>query len=281
MPCMPEIVAKGGIMRKLDAVMNDLDARKLLKDNLNNPAKRFVDAGDDVYAAFWENMLSDAEKTHMENDWFRPLDKGGWWCIEDGVVEKVLRKGLLTLIDRVELCCARWVDCYWVCAFQHDHNCHMYGGEVDDGDDPIFVITPEIDSGWLLRGGYPPQVMFPNDITLEKLKPKHVKLRPDENNPGAIPARFWDWWNGRWKKMQECKDIKADPKCEEGLDRVECSITWSHAQVTFSVHTPPPPNGYGVGAYMDFPEPIEVVKWDRAARGITVAPATWMGYEYK
>ena len=281
MPCMPEIVAKGAIMRKLDAVMNDPVSRKRLKDNLNNPNKQFVEAGDDVYAAFWEDMLSPAEKTHLELDWFRPLDKGGWWCIEDGVVEKVMRRGLLTLIDKADECCARWVDCYWVCAFQHNHNCHVYVGDFDD-DFPFFVTTPAIDSGWLLRNGKPPQVMFPGDPMLEKLEPKHVVLEPDEPDPGDIPSIFWPWWNGRWKKMKECAEIKErQPECEEGLDRVECSITWSHAQITFCVHTPPPPNGYGPGSYMDYPEPIEVVKWDRASNAIKVSAATWMGYEYK
>jgi hypothetical protein len=52
-------------------------------------------------------------------------------------------------------------------------------------------------------------------------------------------------------------------------ERVDCSITWSRAQITFTIHTPPPGDGYIVNPNtMTVPEPIAVVKWDDGAQQI-------------
>jgi hypothetical protein len=227
MPCMPEIITKGAIMRKLDDVMNNPESRRALRAALAAApatANGFVNAGDGIHAGYWNDMLNAQEKKHFLNDWFTPLESGGWWCIEKGVVEKVLRRALITLIKKADECCARWVDCYWACAHQHDHTCHV-ADEPDEEDTEKYL---------------------------------------------------------RYKKKQ-CRDLKAklaagDLSCEEGLDRVECSITWSHAQITFIVHTPPPPNGYALAAGMTFPEPIQVVKWHRSSSALQVVQPKWQPY---
>jgi hypothetical protein len=239
MPDMPEIMSKTAIFVRLEDVLNDPQRRQELYNRLIDPNRypKLEEIGDGIYSLLYRNLLSTSQKTHMRNDWF-----ANWWPDVQakgpngrGGVEQSVRLGLIRLIERVGLRCCPYIDCYWACAYQHDHNCAHPKGEDSNPRDIAMMMDP--DGGVIER-------MTDNE---RKFYEQFSQMPGDQQRDAAQLIRDWTGLN----------------TCPADRD-VICTISWSPVQVTFIVHTPPPdvpgdpyppiPDDRAV------PEPIQVVK---------------------
>ncbi len=160
MPCMPEIISKGTILKKLDALLSDHGKRvAMLPDLLAiRPGQPIAGPAGGVDAVFNPTRrpnilynppgggpplmqltdiannhgagLTKSEVIHINNDWFG-LTGAGWWPIEAAKspflasggsgVEELVRTAIIQAIVKAEELNVP-IDCYWFCHMQHCHS---------------------------------------------------------------------------------------------------------------------------------------------------------------
>ena len=104
---MPEIIAKGTILSRMDAFSTSEDLTAMLNALQTSPDPM------DVIGANFNLLQTPAEVSHMRDEWFRT-----WWPWAQPV-EPIIRQGVIQALNlaistKLPLCF------YWVCSPQYD-----------------------------------------------------------------------------------------------------------------------------------------------------------------
>ncbi|MBI3800439.1 MAG: hypothetical protein HY268_26120 [Deltaproteobacteria bacterium] len=109
MAAMPEVIAKGPILKRLEARYRD---RVKLQDRLT----ALKDSSDDVATLGRQRgVLTEVEAEHLRKDWF---SRDGWWP-HAYPIEPILRHGLIVALEEA-VKRSLPIDAYWVCSSPHN-----------------------------------------------------------------------------------------------------------------------------------------------------------------
>ena len=136
MPTMPQVISKGPILIKLDAVLSDTAKRDALLVDLEATNSDLTPKFSVATIAQQHGIATTPEEVnHLRNDWFQ-----NWWPNAQPTVEKVVRGGLIEAIRCASMHNDIPIDCYWVCDPGHGQHPH-----VQDDKEPQFV---EVSTSW-------------------------------------------------------------------------------------------------------------------------------------
>lgn len=173
MPDMPQTVAKGSILKRLDGVLRDEAARARILSELQagTPLLTIVTAE--------KVVLTDDERTHLANDWFG----SAWWPDAQagvGAIEKILRAGFIDAINMANQL-GVVIDTYWICHPGH-------------GDGPGHLIqTPDSDQHVEVTVLWSDRQVT---VFMHTPEPKQPSI-PDAPRTIDEPIRVWFWKNGK------------------------------------------------------------------------------------
>ncbi|HJY84516.1 MAG TPA: hypothetical protein VKK81_25975 [Candidatus Binatia bacterium] len=109
MAAMPEVIAKGPILKRLEARYRD---RVKLQERIT----ALKESPDDLPTLGRQRgVLTEAEAEHLRRDWF---SRDGWWP-DAYPIEPILRYGLIAALEEA-MKRSLPVDAYWVCSSPHD-----------------------------------------------------------------------------------------------------------------------------------------------------------------
>jgi hypothetical protein len=127
---MPETMAKGLILKRLDNTLSNPRTRKEIYSALMMKPRTSLAS----IARQFGIAANDEEEEHLRNDWFGPK----WWKeIDAGKRETVVRASLIRAIELLNEKSSRVVDSYWVCHPGHEdlgaENVHQDVHSAGDG----------------------------------------------------------------------------------------------------------------------------------------------------
>src|SRR5215831_2830068 len=109
MAAMPEVIAKGPILKRLEARYRD---RVKLQERIT----ALKESPDDLPTLGRQRgVLTEAEAEHLRRDWF---SRDGWWP-DAYPIEPILRYGLITALEEAAKRSLP-IDAYWVCSSPHN-----------------------------------------------------------------------------------------------------------------------------------------------------------------
>ena len=109
MAAMPEVIAKGPILKRLEARYRD---RVKLQDRI----RALKESSDDLATlGRRRGVLTEVEAAHLRKDWF---SRDGWWP-DAYPIEPILRHGLIVALEEA-MARSLPIDAYWVCSSPHN-----------------------------------------------------------------------------------------------------------------------------------------------------------------
>jgi hypothetical protein len=200
MAAMPEVIAKGPILKRLEARYRDrvklqerITALRESPDDLATLGRR-------------RGVLTEAEAAHLRRDWFSP---DGWWP-EAHPIEPILRHGLITALEEATKRSLP-VDAYWVCSSPH----YSFQVDITWSDQQLTIIfnSPPVPAA------YQDNPLAPDATRL--VTAEAPKSAPMWQGPEHPPRRQTPEWLNAEEPIIAVKRVAKEDRLE--TDRVLCT----------------------------------------------------------
>lgn len=173
MPDMPQTVAKGSILKRLDGVLSNQTSRAPILAQLQagSPLLTIMSTANIV--------VTNDERTHVATDWFG----SAWWPDAQagvGAIEQLLRAGFIDAINKANELGVP-IDTYWICHPGHGHSAdHALQTPEEEQHVEVTVL-------WSAQ-----QVT----VIIHTPEPKAPSI-PNAPRTIAEPIRVWFWANNQ------------------------------------------------------------------------------------
>jgi hypothetical protein len=167
MPDMPDHIAKGTILKRIDELSRDRPRLQQLHDALDVPNPKLS------AIALQFRLVSPSEQAHLLKDWFDSDSDRRWWENAQPV-EPIVAAGFKLAIQQA-LDRNLPLDCYWVCYGEREMRCCRDQVEfnccVSDQQVTVIIQTPA------------PELLSITRPAMTETDPIFVVKREDRNSP--------------------------------------------------------------------------------------------------